>query len=285
MKPYQPTDSASSFRSAFTLFEILIATALFSIVIGSFITILVTVTRIQVQQASLAEVNQQSQFLLQQVQYYVAHSSLIDMPVDQATTTLRLRMPASSTDPTVITLSGGIVYLQQGSNAIQALSSSHISISGLSFTRRANPPAHDSVDVAFSLAYTTSNIQQMASQMFQTSVARVSAASFDSNLVPSSTNTYSLGGSGAIWTSVNNIVDFSGSSVGINTASPQQALEVNGSVRADGGIQLYTSTGTSTCNSTSRGMLWYVQLAPSANDTLQLCVETSSSAYQWVKLY
>jgi prepilin-type N-terminal cleavage/methylation domain-containing protein len=263
----------------FTLLEVLIATALFSIVIISFITILVSVTRVQVQQTSAAEVNQQSQFLLQEVQYYVGHASLIDMTADAATTTLRLRMAASSSDPTIVTVSGGIAYLQQAGGALQPLTSSKVSISNLTFTKRSNPPSHDSVDLAFTISYNTSNLQQMFSQMFQTSVARVSAASFDSNLVPSSTATYSLGAAGQTWTSVNNIIYFSGSNVGIGISSPQQTLEVNG------GLRLNNSGSLPSCNSNSRGTLWFLEQAPGLNDSLKLCYENTSSTYQWATIF
>jgi prepilin-type N-terminal cleavage/methylation domain-containing protein len=275
-----PPSSLRLRRNGFTLLELLIASALFSIVVISFITILVSVTRVQVQQGSAAEVNQQSQFLLQEVQYYVAHSSVIDMPADVVTTTLKLRMAASSSDPTYITLSGGVVYVQQAQGgALQPLTSGKVNVSNLTFTKHSNPPAHDSVDISFTLAYNTSNVQQAFSQMFQTSVARVSAASFDSNLLPSSTNTYSLGGSGAIWTSVNNIIYFSGSNVGIGVSSPQQTLEVNG------GVRLNTGTSEPTCSASQRGTLWFIEQSPGTRDSLQLCYETTSSAYQWTTLF
>ncbi|MDE2020837.1 MAG: type II secretion system protein, partial [Patescibacteria group bacterium] len=58
-------------RCAFTLIELLLAIGIFSIVVVSFITIFLVITRVQVRQASLAEVNGQSQYLLQELQYYI----------------------------------------------------------------------------------------------------------------------------------------------------------------------------------------------------------------------
>ncbi|MDE2019849.1 MAG: type II secretion system protein, partial [Patescibacteria group bacterium] len=55
----------------FTLIELLLAIGIFSIVVVSFITIFLVITRVQVRQASLAEVNGQSQYLLQELQYYI----------------------------------------------------------------------------------------------------------------------------------------------------------------------------------------------------------------------
>ncbi len=276
----------NSLRKAFTLVELLIFLGLFAVLSVAFISVLVTVTQVQVRQSSVVEVSEQSQFLLQQMQYYIEKSSLIDIPQDTPTSTLKLWTGINANDPTYITLASGTVYLQQtATGTLQALTSNKVTVSNLTFTRRANAPSHDSVSIAFTLVYNTSNIKQAFSQMLQTSIARVSAATFDSNIMPSSTATYSLGASGNIWTSLNGIVDFSGTNVGINQPSPSQMFDVNGSIVAEGGLQMYTSSATSTCASNLRGMLWLVQRSGTATDTLQLCIRNSSGTYQWVQIY
>src|SRR5512140_846673 len=79
-------------RKAFTLVELVIFTAIFTVTIIAFISVLISITRTQVRQTSVAEVNQQSQFILQAVQYYVERSSLIETPANVATTSVKLRM-------------------------------------------------------------------------------------------------------------------------------------------------------------------------------------------------
>ncbi len=228
---------ASRRDSAFSLIELLVFTAIFSFVLVAFVTMLISVTQIQTRESSQAEVNGQSQFLLQQVQSYVERASLVDIPQDTATTTLKLYMGIDSQDPTFITLSNGTVYLQQtATGTLQALTSPRVSVSGLSFTRRANPPGHDAVAVSFTISYNTTNFTQIFSQLAQTTVARVAAATFDSNLVPSSTATYNLGVSGQIWSSINQVINFSGSNVGIGTTPSLATFEVgSGNIRADSG--------------------------------------------------
>jgi len=222
-------------EGGFTLLELLIFSGIFAMVMISFITILVAVTRIQTRQGAVAEVNQQSQFLLQLIQYYTERSSLIEMPQDISTTTLKLRMASSSEDPTYIYLAGTTVYLRQTeSGSGQALTSSRVEVSNLTFAKRSNPPGHDSVSVSFTVAYNTSNLQQRFSQTLNTAVARVSAATFDSNVVPSSTATYKLGASGQIWSSVNDIINFSGTNVGVGVAVPAAKFQVsNGDIYID----------------------------------------------------
>ena len=227
-------------RSAYTLIELLVFVAISAVAIVAFVSILIVTVRVQTTQSSSAEVQTQSTALLQQIQYYVQNSALVNIPTNTPTSTLSLRMGTGSVDPTTITLSNGIVYVQQGSGPPQPLTSNRIVISNLAFTRHANPPAHDSVNIAFTATANTNNIQQLFSQALNTTVTQVSAASFDSNIVPSSTNIYSLGTTGSVWNNINNVIYFNGSNVGIGTASALAPLEVQGN-----DIFVYNPSGAS----------------------------------------
>lgn len=216
-------------KNGFTLVELIIFIALFAALSGSFITILLTVTRVQVRQASVVEVSEQSQFLLQQIQYYIQNSSMIDIPINTPTSTLKLYTGVNSQDPLYITIASGTVYIQKTASGIpQPLSSNKVSVSNLTFVKHSNIPSHDSVSVSFTLAYNTSNIEQAFSQMLQTSVARVSAATFDSNLIPASSSPLNIGVSGQVWNSINQVLYFSGSNVGIGTSNPLGIFDIEG---------------------------------------------------------
>ncbi len=248
-------------RKGFTLVELLVFAAIFSFVVMAFIAILTTVLGIQARESSQGEVASQSQYLLQQVQYYVERSSLVDIPQDGATSTLKLVMGINAQDPTYLTLNNGTVYLQQTATGTpQALTSAKVSVSNLSFTRRANPPGHDVVAVSFTMAYNTLNPKQMFSQALQTTVARVSAATFDSSVLPSSTATYNLGVTGQVWSSVNQIINFSGTNVGINV-SPVATFQVgSGNVRVDSGdVYVYSNSNGLILKDTSN-VCWRVKI-------------------------
>lgn len=165
-------------RRAFTLIELLVFAAIFTVIMIGFITMLVTVTRVQSRQSSSNEVETQGQFLLQQVQYYIQSARLADMVQDVATGTLKVRMASSSLDPTFITLATGTVYLQQGPGAApQALTSNKVTVTGLTFTRRYNLNnsstafGTDSVSYSFTMAANTTNATQQYSQTFRSSAA------------------------------------------------------------------------------------------------------------------
>src|SRR5438132_303887 len=87
-------------RQGFTLIELLAFAAIFTVIMIAFITVFVAVTAVETKQLSASEVTVQSQFLLQTIQTNVEKSSLIELEQDMTTTTLKLRMAASSSDPT-----------------------------------------------------------------------------------------------------------------------------------------------------------------------------------------
>lgn len=248
-------------KKGFTIIELLIFSAIFAISSVAFIVILIAVTRIQVRQGAAAEVSGQSQFLLQTIQRYVEQSSLVEVPLDTATTTLKLRMVTSTTDPTYIYLSGGTAYLRETDAGVAVpLTSSRVTVSDLTFTKRENAGGHDSVAIAFIVAYNTENAQQKFSQALRTSIARVSAATFDSDIRASSTNTFKLGAAALEWQSINGTIFFSSSfNVGIDSSqfTPNARLHVrNGHIYLDGTV---SSTNALVLRS-SDGVCWRVNV-------------------------
>lgn len=216
-------------RKGYTLVELLIFLAISAVALVSFVGILVVVVQLQVRQSSTGSVQQESAALLQQMQYYVQNSSLVNIPIDAAgTSTLSLRMASSSADPTIISLSNGTVYLQQGSATATPLTSSRVTISNLSFVRHANPPSKDTVSISFTTSYNApTGTEQFFAQPFQTAITQVSAATFDSNLLPASTTSLNLGISATPWGSINNVINFSGSNVGFGVAPRISGVQVH----------------------------------------------------------
>lgn len=238
-------------RGGFTLIELLIFLAIFSVVIIAFTTIFLSILRVYSRQSSSAEVNRQTQVVLQTIQRYVERSSLVDMPAGESTSTIKLRMPEAAIDPAYIYVSNGTVYLKEtDAGTPQALTNSRVSVLNVAFSKRNNSPGRDSVDINFTMEFSTENIEKRFLQSMDTAVARVSAATFDSDLVASSSNNLYLGTSPGNWRSINSTVWFSNSNVGIAPAliTPTARFQVNsGDVYVDtvgNGVIIKSNNGT-----------------------------------------
>ncbi len=229
-----------------TLIELIIFAAIFMVVAIIFVSILVSITRVYVKESASAEVEQQSHFLLQTIQRYVEQSSVLDdvaMPHGAQTSTLVLRTSGPSDKVRIYTSSTtGIVYLDEentniGVTTSTPLTTESVRVSDLSFTRRVNSPGHDSVSFSFTAAYNTVNPQQMFSQTLNSAVSRVMAATFEGGVYPTpSAVDKRIGGSDSnSWKSINDVIYFSGTNVGIGETLPSQKLEVNGGFGVNNG--------------------------------------------------
>lgn len=276
--------------AGFTLVELLLFTTIFAMVSVAFVSIFVVITRVQSREGSTINVNQESQFALQTIQRLVQESSLIEMEANQATTTVKLRMSEASQDPTYIYLSDSRLFVQEtATGTAQPLTSNRVVLSNVSFTKRANPGGKDSLDVMFTMAARASTTQQIFSQAIDTSVARVSAASFDSDIRASGT-TLGIGRTQGEWQSINDTLFFSGNKVGLNV-SPGSGV-ANNSLEINGGLRLNDTNGVATsslgCSSSvNRGTMWFIKNSGSQRDLLVVCLRNGSGTpetYEWFPL-
>ncbi|RMD59713.1 hypothetical protein D6833_11055, partial [Candidatus Parcubacteria bacterium] len=198
-----------------------------------------------------------------------------------------------------IHLEGDTLYLKEGDpNPPQpgnsatygdALTTDLVLVSNVTFTKRSRPGAKASVDVAFTVTYNTQNPQGKQSQGVQIGIARVSAATFDSNVYPNADRTFDLGVSNYRWNSINNHLYFyypSGNKfIGIDTAFPERELEING------GVRLNTTKARPACTETMRGTLWITQNPAGTPDSVAVCVHDGTldannvPQYSWQSLY
>lgn len=230
-KTYNPKPSP---RSGFTIIELLLFSAIFVLVSVGFTSVFLSIVRSHTRQAALVDINRESQFVVEKIQKYVAQASYIDAEQGITASTLRLRMPDAARDPVIISKQGSAIYVQEGSTPATPITSSKVSVSSLSLIKQVNAGARDSVNILFTMSTVSSNPLTQLAIDAQTTVSRVSAATFDSNLVPSSGDSLDVGVSGQLWRSINNLIYFSGSNVGVGTTGPQDTLEVNGRLRVTG---------------------------------------------------
>ncbi|GEM_PF-3492330 len=187
------------YRRGFSLAEILIYTGIVAVVGTLFGGVLLNVTKVQNRQSSSGEVNTQLQFVLQNINRYIKNSSNIDIDNNVSTSTLVLRMQDQTKDPTLIYTQNQKVYIQEGTDSPTPLTTDAVLADTLTFYKISSSAGHDSVQVDAIFSFNTSNPSQSFSQALSSAVVRVSAATFDSSLIPGATDNYDIGLSSSRW--------------------------------------------------------------------------------------
>ncbi|MEK7464386.1 MAG: prepilin-type N-terminal cleavage/methylation domain-containing protein [Patescibacteria group bacterium] len=215
-------------NSGFTLIEVLIYTVIFAVSSVFLVGILGTITRVQSRQSSYNELSEQTSFLSNTIQRLVREASLVDMASGVATSTLTLRTTSSTLDPTTIyaDASGTAVYIQEGTSTPIAITDSNVTVSNFSVIKFENAGGPSVVQVDVTLTYNTLNPQAQASKSLHFAVTKISAATFDSSILPNSNNAYDIGNSGNNWKD-----GYFLGSVGIGTAPVSSAkLKTTGNI-------------------------------------------------------
>jgi type II secretory pathway pseudopilin PulG len=188
-------------RSGFSLVEVLIYTAIIALSSVFLVGILGTMTKIQTRQVSVNEVNQQISFAGKTIQKLVADSSLIDIAPGVATSTLILRMASSTLDPTKVYASSGILYVEQGTSTVFAVTDSSVKVDNFTVTKYEPAGGFTVVQVDLAISYNTTNPQSQITKVLKSAISRITAATFDSSLNPNVDNALDLGNAGLRWRS------------------------------------------------------------------------------------
>jgi type II secretory pathway pseudopilin PulG len=203
----------------FTLMEVLVYVGVFSVASVFLTNILLTVTDISTRESASREVSSQLDTTLKTIQQLIQQSSNIESATGS---TLKLRMTDPLKDPTCITLDSGAIKIAQGPNGADldacsttkiALTTDKVTADILDFTKIDNIQysaeegkdlvGHSVVNINMGLSYKTTNLKYKISRTLTSAVGRVSAATFDSDLLPDSTNSRSIGSSGLKWKYLN----------------------------------------------------------------------------------
>ncbi len=197
-------------NKGFTLIEVLITTAIMAIV-GSLMTgIFYTVTKVNQRETASGEVTSQLNFVTQTIQRLVRESSNIEIEAGTATTTLKLRMADSVKDPTCITFVSSTIRLAEGpdinnpencTSNVTDLTNNKVTVDSLNFKKFTQYPGHDTVSFDIAMTYNSQDPAAQVQRTLQSAIARVSAATFDANLLPGDTS-YTLGQVGSAWQNI-----------------------------------------------------------------------------------
>lgn len=270
---------SSSSRKGFTVIELVLFSAIFALISVSFLSVLVAVVKVQTRQGASNDVNQQSNFALATIQRLVEQSSYIDGTAGVASSGVSLRMASSTIDPTLLYVASSSLWLKQGSAPASQLLTSGVSVSNASFVKRSNAGGKDALGVNLTINNATASSTQQVARILNVFVSRVSAATFDADVLPS--GNYKLGASGSVWQNINDIIYFASGKVGIGSgaSSPASKLDIDGGVRVNA-----ANTTRPSCESSIRGTLWVSQPGGSATDTVEACLRNAGGSYVWMTL-
>jgi prepilin-type N-terminal cleavage/methylation domain-containing protein len=197
-------------NKGFTLIEVLITTAVMAIIGGLMTGIFYTVTSVNQRETASGEVTSQLNFVTQTIQRLVRESSNVEIEAGTATTTLKLRMADSAKDPTCIIFASSSIRLAQGPDATNAenctsevsdLTNDKVVVDSVNFKKFTQYPGHDTVSFDIAMTYNSQDPAAQIQRTLQSAVARVSAATFDSNLLPGDT-TFTIGQAGSAWQNI-----------------------------------------------------------------------------------
>ncbi len=184
--------------SGFSLVELLIYIAIFVVSGTLLVAILTSVTRVQVRQNSVNTVNRQIEFITGLIQRKVQESSAIDIGSGTPQEILILRMQSEALDPTKISQVDGRLFIEEGEGEAKALTGPDVRVDLFKVTKYGNPDGRATVHVDIGLSYNTESPREKFSRVIETAVTRISAANFDSDLVPTGAN-LNVGNEGNRW--------------------------------------------------------------------------------------
>ena len=177
----------------FTLMEVIIYTTILSITGTILSGVLLNTTRIKSRQTAVIEVNEQLNFVLQNIQRSIMDSSLIDISNSISTSTLVLRFKDENKNPTQFYIQDNKVYKKEANGAPQQLTDDSVIATAVNFLKVSGYSGHDSLQIDLTLSYNTNNPASAFSRTLSSAIARVSAATFDSSLIPGTNNLYDVG--------------------------------------------------------------------------------------------
>lgn len=250
----QSQSSAQNKSRGFTLMELLVYVGVFSVASVFLSNILITVTNISTRESANKEVSSQLNTTFETIQQLIQESSNIE---SASGSTLKLRMPDPAKDPTCVTLESGVIKIAEGPGATPNacsttktdLTTNRVTANSLVFTKIENIKysategkdlvGHSVVNIDASLTYNTVNPRYQISRTLTSAVGRVSAATFDSDLLPDTTGLRNIGTSALKWQNLNvNGTAYFAGNVGIGTSAPAASLDVTGMIRSKTGYLL-----------------------------------------------
>lgn len=128
------------FARGFTILEMIIYTAIVGMILTTVVYVTNTVYNVRARVSTSSVVHESVVYAQDRILTSLHAATAVVVPASGASSTLQLTMPDPMRDPTVYSLSGGRIWVKEGTKAKLPLTSSEISVSNLEFMRGTNLP-------------------------------------------------------------------------------------------------------------------------------------------------
>ncbi len=141
-------------QQGFTLIELVLYVAVIPIIVLPLSAFLLTNINSRIKHQTISEVEGEGMQVVQMIGQAVRNASAINAPPPQAfTTSLSLATANPATNPTVFSLSSGGIFVSEGGGATVRLTSTHVTVSGLSFGNFSRSGTPGTVHFSFTVTY------------------------------------------------------------------------------------------------------------------------------------
>jgi len=210
-------------RSGFTLVEVLIYVAIFSVLAMVFSSILLTYYRVDKEQMSRSEISSQLNFTLQTIQNMIGQSGTavvrdvidigddwdeVDSAVGESQNYLVLKaksegnQSADVNSPIIIYADAGVIKVKKGRGVEQTetvLTTDRVTVDNLSFRKLINYPSREIIEIDLTMSYNDPNLGSQVSRQLISGIGKAEAAVFDTSLLPGSGGSIDIGQSTQRW--------------------------------------------------------------------------------------
>ena len=140
-------------KSGFSLVEILIYIAIFSVFVISLVSFNSSLTASRLHNQMMLEVNDQGEKVMKIITQTLRNSSQVNSPtIGSAANNLSVVTGVPVNDPTVFSLSGGVLYITEGAGSPVALTNNQVITSSLLFSNFSRSSTPNIIKVSFTLA-------------------------------------------------------------------------------------------------------------------------------------
>jgi prepilin-type N-terminal cleavage/methylation domain-containing protein len=141
-------------EKGFTLLELILYIALLAIILAAASGLLVTLLEARVKHQTITEVDEQGVQVMTVISQAIRNADSITLPAaGTSASSLTLASLDSTKNPTVISLSGTTLQMKEGTGAVVPLTSSLVTVNGVSFTNLSRTGTAGVVRIQFTLTY------------------------------------------------------------------------------------------------------------------------------------